>query len=266
MQLGAADMYESTSAEHSVCYRIWYSEQSVRGDILFRQAHIEKAVHYQTSVQNCSPRTREAAVKQEKVDRRSQRTQRLVFAAFTELVTEKHYDEISVQDILDRAGIGRTTFYSHYFDKDDVLETITEQLVELLMRQVAQSAARQRIVPSLDVFQHIAQSPDQHFRAFMRGHASEHLWEALQTAFCKAVEPALAALCAESELTSPTIPLNVISQYLVSTLFSLLKWWLSADMPYSPEEMDSIFQRLAWPGVWALLKPDTAHSYGPIGS
>lgn len=203
-------------------------------------------------------------MKHEKLDRRSQRTQRLVFAAFTELVTEKPYDEILVQDILDRAGIGRTTFYAHYYDKDDVLDTITEQLVEILTRQVAQSAAQQQIVPSLEVFQHIYQYPDRHMRAFMRGHASERLWEALQTAFCKAVEPALAALCAES--TSPTIPLEVISQYLVSTLLSLLKWWLSADMPYSPEEMDSIFQQLAMPGVWALLKPDTALPYGPVGS
>ncbi len=203
-------------------------------------------------------------MKQEKVDRRSQRTQRLVFAAFTELVTEKPYDEILVQDILDRAGIGRTTFYAHYYDKDDVLDTITEQLVDILMRQVAQSAAPQQIVPSLEVFQHIAQSPDQHYRAFMRGHASEHLWEALQTAFCNAIEPTLAAHYAES--ASPTIPLEVVSRYLVSTLFFLLKWWLAADMPYSPEEMDSMFQQLAMPGVRALLKPDTARGYGLVGS
>jgi CubicO group peptidase (beta-lactamase class C family) len=60
-------------------------------------------------------------VKQQKTDRRSQRTYRLVSSAFAELVGEKPYEEILAQDILDRAGIGRTTFYVHYFDKEDVL-------------------------------------------------------------------------------------------------------------------------------------------------
>ncbi len=71
-------------------------------------------------------------MKQQKTDRRSQRTYRLVSSAFAELVVEKPYDEILVQDILDRANIGRTTFYAHYFDKEDVLNSIIEQELERL--------------------------------------------------------------------------------------------------------------------------------------
>lgn len=59
-----------------------------------------------------------ASMKQQKADCRSQRTYRLVNAAFAELAVEKPYNEILVQDILDRVGIGRTTFYAHYFDKE----------------------------------------------------------------------------------------------------------------------------------------------------
>ena len=78
-----------------------------------------------------------------------------------------------MQDILDRAGIGRTTFYAHYFDKEDVLNSMTEQQLEMFTHQIAHSTARQRVVPSLELFEHIYQSPHQHFRALMRGHASE---------------------------------------------------------------------------------------------
>jgi hypothetical protein len=53
-------------------------------------------------------------MKQEKQDRRSQRTRRLVNTAMLELLFEKHYDTITVQEILDRAGIGRSTFYTHF--------------------------------------------------------------------------------------------------------------------------------------------------------
>ena len=191
-------------------------------------------------------------MKQQKADRRSQRTHRLVSSAFSELLIEKSYDEILVQDILDRAGIGRTTFYAHYFDKEDVLDSMTEQQLEIFMEQIAHSTARQRVVPSLELFEHIYQSPNQHFRALMRGRAGEPLWEAFQTALCRAIEPALCTLYAERR--SPSIPLPVVSQYLAGTFLTLLKWWVAADMPYSPEQMENIFQQLALPGVWAMLK------------
>ncbi len=191
-------------------------------------------------------------MKQQKADRRSERTNRLVSSAFAELLREKPYDEILVQDILDRAGIGRTTFYAHYFDKADVLDSMTEQILSMFTQQLAHATPRQRIVPSLELFEHIYQSPHQHFRALMQGHAGERLWEAMQTALCRAIEPALVTLCTEER--TPPVPLPVISDYLASALLTLLKWWVAADMPYPPAQMESIFQQLALPGVWAMLK------------
>jgi AcrR family transcriptional regulator len=193
-----------------------------------------------------------AKVKQQKADRRSQRTYHLVSSAFAELLVEKPYDEILVQDILDRAGIGRTTFYAHYFDKEDVLDSMTEQILSMFTHQLTHSTARQRVVPSLELFEHIYQSPHQHFRALMRSRAGEPLWEALQTALCRAIEPELATLCAK--IRSPSIPLPVVPEYLAGAFLTLLKWWVAADMPYPPEQMENIFQQLALPGVWAMLK------------
>jgi AcrR family transcriptional regulator len=191
-------------------------------------------------------------MKQQKTDRRSQRTYRLVSSAFAELLGEKTYEEILVQDILDRAGIGRTTFYAHYFDKKDVLDSITEQELSMLTHQITHAAARQRVVPSLELFEHAYYSHNQHFLALMRSHAGEPLWEALQTALCRAIEPALDTLCAEKR--SPSIPVPVVSQYLAGAFLTLFKWWVEASMPYPPEQMESIFQQLALPGVWAMFK------------
>lgn len=191
-------------------------------------------------------------MKQQKADRRSQRTYRLVSSAKAELVAEKPYDKILVQDILDRAGIGRTTFYAHYFDKEDVLNSIVEQELEMLTHQIAHATARQRLVPSLELFEHAYHSQNQPFLVLMRSRASEPLWEALQTALCQAIEPALSPFCAARR--SPSIPLPVVSQYLAGAFLTLLKWWVEASMPYPPEQMESIFQQLALPGVWAMLK------------
>ena len=191
-------------------------------------------------------------MKQQKADRRSQRTYRLVSSAFAELVVEKPYEKILVQDILDRAGIGRTTFYAHYFDKEDVLNAIIELELEMLTRQIAHAAARQRVMPSLELFEHVYHAENQQLRALMQSRAGEFLWEAFQAALCRAIEPALETLCAERR--SPPIPLPVVSEYLAGAFLTLLKWWVTADMPYSPEQMEHIFQQLALPGVWAMLK------------
>jgi AcrR family transcriptional regulator len=153
---------------------------------------------------------------------------------------------------LDRAGIGRTTFYAHYFDKEDVLDSITEQELSMLTHQIAHAIARQRVVPSLELFEHAYHSQNQQFLALMRSRAGEPLWEALQTALCRTIEPALSTLCAERR--SPSIPVPVVSEYLARALLTLFKWWVAADMPYPPEQMESIFQQLALPGVWAMLK------------
>ena len=52
---------------------------------------------------------------------------------------------------------------------------------------------------------------------------------------------------------TPSVPPPVIANYLAGALLNLLTWWLNADMPYEPEQMDDIFQKLTMPGVWAAL-------------
>jgi AcrR family transcriptional regulator len=190
-------------------------------------------------------------VKQEKQDRRSQRTRHLISSAMMELLLEQRYDAITVQELLVRAGIGRSTFYAHYFDKEDVLWSIAEQMLETYRQQLSQGIAGQRIVPSLALFRHVADPHGLRYQAMVRGHAGEKFWEIGQELLSRNIEQALTATCAEG--CPPTIPLAVVSQYLAGAFLNLLKWWLEAGMPYSAEQMDSMFQQLALPGVWATL-------------
>ncbi|GHO99895.1 TetR family transcriptional regulator [Reticulibacter mediterranei] len=189
-------------------------------------------------------------MKQDKRDRRSQRTRHLITTAMLELVFEQHYETITVQDILDRAGIGRSTFYTHFFDKEDVLSSIAEQMLEMFRQQLSQRKEGGTIVPVLEMFEHVQQH-EQYFRAMSRGHTGEVFWEAAQIALSKTIEQALSTVYAEN--ASPAISWAVIAQYLTGSLLTLLKWWLKAEMPYSPEQMEKIFQQLALPGVWATV-------------
>jgi AcrR family transcriptional regulator len=210
----------------------------------------EEKVHYRTHTRNCTKR-RAYRVKQDKQDRRSQRTRSLVNSAMMELLREKRYDAITIQDLLDRANIGRSTFYAHYFDKEDVLVSLSEQMLEMFRQQLSQRKAGQGIIPSLEIFQH-AQENYQFFQAMLHGHAEELLWETVRVILSRTIEETLTAACAGKG--SPSIPLAVVAQYLAGAFGNLLKWWLEADMSYSPEEMENIFQQLALPGVWAIIE------------
>jgi AcrR family transcriptional regulator len=64
-----------------------------------------------------------------------------------ELLMEKRYEAITVRDILERAGIGSSTFYTHYFDKEDVQSSLLEQMLQQISKPLSQDAVGQGIIP-----------------------------------------------------------------------------------------------------------------------
>src|SRR5215470_4028230 len=92
-----------------------------------------------------------------KPDERSQRTRARLGSAFVALIQEKSIDAVTVQDVLDRAGVGRSTFYLHYRDKNDLLlsqlEVFLETMSEMLILRREQSL---RVMPVAEMFAHIS--------------------------------------------------------------------------------------------------------------
>ena len=62
------------------------------------------------------------------MDRRQRKTREAIFNAFTELLSKKHYSQITVGEIIEKADIGRATFYSHFETKDFLLKELCEEL------------------------------------------------------------------------------------------------------------------------------------------
>ena len=189
-------------------------------------------------------------MKQHKQDRRSLRTYQLVSTAMMDLLSERPYDAITVQDILDRANIGRSTFYAHYYDKEDVLESITEQMLDLFSQGMQRVEVGPELLPGLELFRHAKQMHKQ-LHILLKGQSGEVLLKTTQALVSRNIEQNLVSTL--SEKRSPSVPLEVVSQYLAGAFLNFLKWWLEAEMPYSPERMDEMFQQLAMPGVWAIV-------------
>jgi AcrR family transcriptional regulator len=96
----------------------------------------------------------------EPTDRRVRRTQDLLRRALLSLIQEKGYDRITVQDILDRADIGRSTFYAHYRDKDDLLRAGFQDIRAALAAERDGADRRpgskaELLEPMLAVFDHV---------------------------------------------------------------------------------------------------------------
>src|SRR5205809_3882480 len=91
-----------------------------------------------------------------KHDRRTQRTRHNLTHAMVELIQEKRFDDITVQNVIERADVGRATFYSHFRDKEDLFEQQWEQFSERLAQQIDwDKAGKDSFVPVASFFQHL---------------------------------------------------------------------------------------------------------------
>jgi AcrR family transcriptional regulator len=189
-----------------------------------------------------------------KVDRRVQRTRQLLHDALIALILEKGYDKITVQDIIDRANVGRSTFYAHYLDKQDLLESGLARLREELGRNLAgddaMESAEWMLLPSLALFRHTGQHHDL-FRAMIGGTGIDLVIKTIDEALTGHAQALLDQLVARRG--QPSVPPRVIVTYVVGALLALLTWWLDNDMPYPPEQMDQMFRQLTTPGVAAVF-------------
>jgi AcrR family transcriptional regulator len=183
-------------------------------------------------------------------DRRAQRTRQTLSHALVALIQEKRYDAITVQDICDRANVGRSTFYAHYQDKDDLLASNFSDVMKNLSQPFAERDG-QLIFPLAPLFEH-TKSHQELYKALLWGGGIEVLMHAGQRQWSEQITRYMEAVLHDGR--QPTVPIPVLAAYMAGSLYTLLFYWLDHKLPYSPERMDEIFQQLVMPGVNAALR------------
>jgi AcrR family transcriptional regulator len=205
------------------------------------------------------------------VDRRVQKTRKFLQEALIELVEEKGYDSITVREILDRADVGRSTFYAHFQDKDDLLNSILDRLDELFDRHREELLEAARLYeladhpnlmpglsPVLGLFRFAGENHP-FFKAMLgeRGYSIfarpvyDRIFAHVHAMFTKPVhEDVLAHLHEPFKMlvsgeASDSVESEIAAHYFVSALTGVLVWWVEKDMPRTPEEIDHILRRLA---------------------
>jgi AcrR family transcriptional regulator len=198
-------------------------------------------------------------------DRRVRRSRRLLQEALLQLVLEKGYDKVTVQDVLDRADVGRATFYAHFRDKDDLLVSGSEELREVLRAQMVafleaeDPPSDEQLVVTRVLFEHAA-SNRQLYRALIGNRGGGVILRQAQRDLTALFREHLEQAAAQHRIR-PSVPVEIVVQYTVGSLLTLLTWWLDNDLPYSPAEMSRAFQRLSNDGIpGALIDPSVTRS------
>ena len=189
-------------------------------------------------------------------DRRVRRTRALLLSALLDLIVEKGYQEVTVQDIVDRANVGRSTFYAHFLDKRELLMNGVEGLYEFLIQQGAAlsttSTPRAPLLRfSLPLLQHV-QSNARFCRALLGTQSGAIVEPRIQHILADLVREELAT-CVPAG-AALTVSRDIVVQYTVSAFLGLLRWWMDQPTPSSAEEIDRQFQAMTIPAITAALE------------
>ena len=184
-------------------------------------------------------------------DRRVQRTRRMLQEALVELILEKGYEKITVQDIIDSADVGRSTFYSHFVDKEDLFLSGFEAMKTTFEEHIGDSAATSQSPWEVieKMFEHARSH--QHVYKTLAGKqggriAMSHLEDYLTQVMSGHLRPAVSS-------AEDAIPSEVVARFAVGAFMSMLTWWLDNDLPCTARRAADMYRQLAGPGLSAIM-------------
>src|SRR5260370_14597868 len=199
-----------------------------------------------------------ALVTEVRPDRRVQRTRRLLHKALMSLILEKKYESITVQEILDRADVGRSTFYMHFQDKDELLFSGFQYLQSFLESVQGASAtvpgkSYERIIGfSLAMFEH-AHEYRRVNRALLGSDAEAVVRRRIHSVLAGIVWRGLKLELQTRKRGNCPSSTERLTQFLMSTYISLLTWWLNSKNPVPPKDIDVAYRHLVVPCLASIF-------------
>jgi AcrR family transcriptional regulator len=182
-----------------------------------------------------------------KPDQRIRRTCERLGSALVALIQEKPIDDVTVQEVLDRASVGRSTFYLHYRDKDDLLLSQLETFLEMMSTALSiRQEESHRVVPVAELFEHIG-SQKKVYRALADSGRLNDFFDLAQGYFARGIEQRLKESKRLSSFPQPEVAARASA--LAGSVLSLLRWWLDRGAKESPRAMDELFHRMVWKGL-----------------
>lgn len=171
------------------------------------------------------------------MDRRQQKTRQAIFQAFSRLLESKRYEHITVQDIIDEANIGRSTFYAHFETKDELLRTLcTDIFNHVFAAQLPReadhdySAGSESLEKKLEhILYHLRES-SLNLRGILGSDSSELFMSFLKVYLTDLFQRYLSQFHTD-------VPEEYMLHHLVGSFAETVKWWVAKDMEPAPGEV-----------------------------
>lgn len=179
------------------------------------------------------------------LDPRTARTYVALSSAMVDLLRTHEFDAITVQDLLDRAGVGRATFYTHFRNKDDFLLSDLERMLTALETHFELSArGTKRLAPVAELFEHFGHARE-FADALRRSGRIEAVYDITSGHLARMIERRLTNLGVEPQ----ELPLAAAARVFGAMAMELARWWVGRETSLSARDMDAQFHELVWRGL-----------------
>lgn len=182
-------------------------------------------------------------VRENCMDRRQLKTRDAIFSAFSRLLEKKSYSHITVQDIIDEANIGRSTFYAHFETKDELLNAMCTAIFEHvfsddLMREETHDFSRNgNLQARLTHLLYHLKEKQRDISSILSGDSS--------SLFMRYFKNYLTEMFAKQTVGAViTAPEDYVLNHYVSSFAETVKWWVEKDMSYSPEDVANFYMNI----------------------
>ena len=192
-------------------------------------------------------------------DRRVRRTRRALQNALIDLILEKGYDSVTIEEITDQADLGRTTFYLHFKDKDELFMQAVDTIFEDFIEKHEQRWISKEDTPSQDIFSaQLRLDGDLLYHIFLHARENADLYKVIFRGEGSAKAMQRFEDISKNELTTRLnnlpgleykVPTEVFAVFFSGTIIQLATWWLEKDQPYAIEDMVRYFQQMFFYGA-----------------
>lgn len=185
------------------------------------------------------------------MDRRQQKTRTAIFSAFTSLLAEKSYSKITVQEIIDVANVGRTTFYAHFETKDDLLKELCEELFGHIIDSAMDCTHTHGLYSDgsapESVFCHLLQhlqENDKNIIALLSCESSEMFLRFFKDSLNELVR---SQFINQNRKANTDIPEDFLINHISGSFVEMVLWWIKGHRKQTPEDLDRYFRAVIEP-------------------
>lgn len=186
------------------------------------------------------------------MDRRQKKTRDAIFDAFSRLLAQKSFNRITVQEIIDAANVGRTTFYAHFETKDDLLREMCTEIFDHVFSDTLSAE-------NTHDFSLAAEKPDAlvthilyHLRDSKKnilGILSCESGELFLRFFRQYLNKTLALRMIGSGALKGAVPQDFLINHISGSFVNMVQWWTKDGLKQSPEELARYFSAVIAPVI-----------------